>query len=87
MNVGACGGTLTRTNTGRRRLPAARGVRSLESGASSVRSARGGSLASAYKKWTRALAKAKTSTPKLDLKKYDRAEEDLKRHVFKLWGK
>jgi hypothetical protein len=47
----------------------------------------GGSLASAYKKWTRALAKAKTSTPKLDLKKYDRAEEDLKRHVFKLWGK
>jgi hypothetical protein len=47
----------------------------------------GGSLASIYKKWTKALAKAKTGVPKFDLKKYDRAEEDLKRHVFKLWGK
>ena len=47
----------------------------------------GGTLASTYKKWRRALAKAKTGLPKFDLKKYDRAEEDLKRHVFKLWGK
>ncbi|MHC4163492.1 MAG: hypothetical protein ACYSUM_15295 [Planctomycetota bacterium] len=47
----------------------------------------GGTLASTYKKWTKALAKAKTGVPKFDLKKYDRAEEDLKRHVFKHWGK
>jgi hypothetical protein len=47
----------------------------------------GGTLASTYKRWRKVLAKAKTSVPKFDLKKYDRAEEDLKRHVFKLWGK
>ncbi len=47
----------------------------------------GGTLASTYKKWSKALAKAKTKVPELDLKKYDRAEEDLKRHVFKHWGK
>jgi hypothetical protein len=46
----------------------------------------GGTLASTYKKWTRALAKAKGRIPPFDLKKYDRAKEDLKRHVFKLWG-
>jgi hypothetical protein len=46
----------------------------------------GGTLAATYKKWTRALAKAKGRVPDLDLKKYDRAEEDLKRHVFKHWG-
>lgn len=47
----------------------------------------GGTLASTYKKWRRALAKAKTKVPELDLKDYDHAEEDLKRHVFKNWGK
>jgi len=46
----------------------------------------GGTLTSTYKRWVRALAKAKGRVPVFDLKKYDRAEADLKRHVFKLWG-
>jgi hypothetical protein len=46
----------------------------------------GGTLGATYKKWARVVAKAKGKAPEFDPKNYDRAEEDLKRHVAKRWG-
>ncbi|MHC4550834.1 MAG: hypothetical protein ACYTEZ_18925 [Planctomycetota bacterium] len=47
----------------------------------------GGTLTGLYRKWAKALGKARGEPPPFDLKKYDRAEGDLKRHVYKHWGK
>ena len=47
----------------------------------------GGTLAGIYRKWRKVLEKKRGAAPKFEMKKYDHAEEDLKRHVFKNWGK
>jgi len=46
-----------------------------------------GTLASLYKRWKKALVKATGKAPKFDLKKYDKAQKDLKKHVFQRWGR
>jgi len=45
-----------------------------------------GSLGSLYKRWVKELEKAHGTWPVFDLKGYDQAAQDLKRHVEKLWG-
>lgn len=44
-------------------------------------------LGAMYRKWARALKKARGHTPKFDLKKFDQDKEDLKKHAFKNWEK
>jgi len=42
-------------------------------------------LSSIYRKWTKALEKAKDEAPPFDLGSYDKAEEDLKKHAERNW--
>ena len=44
------------------------------------------SLGAMYKRWAKALSKARGSTPEFQ-PKYDKAEADLKKHAFKHWEK
>ena len=46
-----------------------------------------GSLGGLYKRWKKALSKAYEKAPEFDLKKYVKSKEDLKKHVFKHWGR